>query len=305
MSVNTVVDAGGVIMKNPVASASGTAGYGEVFAEVYGPEKLGALVTKGISLKPRTGNPPPRIAETPCGMLNAIGLENVGLAAFEKEKLPYLAERNATVVVNFFGESEEEYAELAERLSALKGVHGLEMNISCPNVERGGMEFGSEPSVAGRLVSMVRKACRLPLWVKLSPNVRDIKEMALSVEESGADAITLVNTLKGMAVDIETGRPLLATVAGGLSGPAIKPVALRMVYEAAGVVKIPVIGAGGIANANDAIEFIIAGASAVQVGTAAFVNPMMHLEIISGIENYLEKKGLKDISKLVGSIKLE
>ncbi len=290
-------------MKNPVATASGTAGYGEILAELYDPGDLGAIVTKGLSLKPRVGNPPPRIAETPCGMLNAIGLENIGLEAFIEEKLPLLIETQATVVVNFFGDTEDEYVLLAERLSELNGVQGLEMNISCPNVKRGGIEFGTEPKAVESLVAKVRKGTSLPLWVKLSPNVADISEIARAAENGGADALTLINTLKGMAVDLKTRKPALASVTGGLSGPAIKPVALSMVYDARRAVKVPIIGVGGIMSANDALEFIIAGACAVQVGTAALIEPMIHLEVIRGIKKYLEQNRIKDINDLTGSMK--
>ena len=290
-------------MKNPVATASGTAGYGEILAELYDPGDLGAIVTKGLSLKPRVGNPPPRIAETPCGMLNAIGLENIGLEAFIEGKLPLLIETQATVVVNFFGDTEDEYVLLAERLSELNGVQGLEMNISCPNVKRGGIEFGTEPKAVESLVAKVRKGTSLPLWVKLSPNVADISEIARAAENGGADALTLINTLKGMAVDLKTRKPALASVTGGLSGPAIKPVALSMVYDARRAVKVPIIGVGGIMSANDALEFIIAGACAVQVGTAALIEPMIHLEVIRGIKKYLEQNRIKDINDLTGSMK--
>jgi dihydroorotate dehydrogenase (NAD+) catalytic subunit len=302
MTVNLKVNAGGLLMKNPVATASGTAGYGEILAEIYDPQELGALVTKGLSLKPRPGNPPPRIAETPCGMLNAIGLENIGLEAFLEEKLPLLQEKQATVVVNFFGETEDEYVLLAERLSRGKGIHGLEMNISCPNVKRGGIEFGTEPGAVESIVARVRKATPLPLWVKLSPNVADISDIARAAENGGADALTLINTLKGMAVDLETRKPALASVTGGLSGPAIKPVALRMVYEARRAVKVPIIGAGGIMSAKDALEFIIAGACAVQIGTAAFVEPMIHVDVIQGIKDFLEENNINDLNHLIGSM---
>jgi dihydroorotate dehydrogenase (NAD+) catalytic subunit len=291
-------------MKNPVATASGTAGYGEIFSELFDPFELGAVVTKGISLKPMDGNPSPRIAETPCGMLNAIGLENIGLEAFLSEKLPFLREKGATVVVNFFGETEDEYVLLAERLSEAEGIHGLEMNISCPNVKQGGIEFGTDPGTVENLVAKVKKVCRIPLWVKLSPNVSDICEMARAAESGGADAITLINTIKGMAVDLDGRKPLLANVTGGLSGPAIKPVALRMVYEAQGAVKIPIIGAGGIMSAGDALEFIIAGASAVQIGTAALIEPMAHLEAVRGIREYLEMNGIGEIRDIIGCMEV-
>ncbi len=298
------IDVGGVKMKNPVATASGTCGYGEVFASSYPVSALGAVVVKGISLEPRRGNVPPRMAETPCGMLNAIGLENVGLEAFVARKLPWLRESGATVVVNVLGDTAEEYCLLAEKLSRAEGVHGLELNISCPNVKAGGIAFGSAPETAAELVARARQETDLPLWVKLSPNVGDVAQMALAVEEAGADAVSLINTIKGMAIDIESMRPVLGVVTGGLSGPAIKPVALRMVYEVAGAVKIPVVGIGGICGAEDAVEFMLAGASAVQIGTASFIDPRAPINAISGIERYMERKGISDVRDLVGALKV-
>jgi dihydroorotate dehydrogenase (NAD+) catalytic subunit len=296
------VNVGGVRMKNPVALASGTCGYGEVYADCCDPAMLGAVVVKGISLKPRAGNPSPRMAETPSGMLNAIGLENVGLKAFVEEKLPWLVERGVTVVVNAFGETIEEYAALARELSKAKGVAGLELNVSCPNVKKGGIAFGSDPETAAELVGEARRATELPLWVKLSPNVGDIARMAKAVESAGADAVSLVNTFKGMAIDIHRRKPILASGAGGLSGPAIRPIALRMVYEAARAVKIPVVGIGGIMGPEDAVAFMLAGAAAVQVGTANFVDPSIPIKIIKGIENYLEANNMKSIEELTGAL---
>ena len=298
------VNVGGVKMKNPVALASGTCGYGEAFADSYDPALLGAVVVKGISLEPRRGNPSPRMAETPSGMLNAIGLENVGLKIFLAEKLPWLVERKVTVVVNTFGEKIEEYVKLAEEFSAVKGVSGLELNISCPNVKAGGIMFGSSPQVAAELVREARKATPLPLWVKLSPNVGDITEVARAVEDAGADAVSLINTLKGMAIDIERQRPVLASVTGGLSGPAIRPVALRMVYETARAVKIPVVGLGGIMNADDAVAFLLAGASAIQIGTASFIDPSIPVRVIKGIEQYLKKHGLGSVKDLTSALRV-
>lgn len=299
---NLEVNAGGVKMKNPVAAASGTCGYGEIYAESYDPALLGAVVTKGISLKPRAGNPPPRMAETPCGMLNSIGLENVGIEVFLTEKLPWLSERKVTVVVNVFGEELREYAEIAERLSAAEGVRGLELNISCPNVKAGGIMFGSDPKTAAALVREVRARTRLPLWVKLSPNVGDIAELARAVEDAGADALSLINTVRGMAIDVERKKPVLAAGMGGLSGPAIRPLAVRMVFEAARAVKIPVVGMGGIMNARDALEFILAGACAVQVGTASFVDPSAPIKIVRGIESWLSEHGLDSVAELIGAL---
>ncbi len=296
------INVGGVLMKNPVATASGTCGYGEVFVESYDPVALGAVVTKGISLEPRPGGPSPRMAETPCGMINAIGLENVGLRAFVARKLPWLKERGATVVVNVLGESVSDYCRLAGELSAAEGVHGLELNVSCPNVKAGGIMFGSDPRTAAELVAEVRKQTELPLWVKLSPNSGDPAAMAIAVENAGADAISLINTVKAMAIDVQRRRPVLAQTMGGLSGPAIKPIAVRMVYEVAQVVKVPVVGLGGIMSADDAIEFMLAGASAVQVGTASFVDPRAPMRIIEGIETYLKDQGMKVASELVGAM---
>lgn len=297
------VDAGGVIMKNPVAAASGTCGYGEIFADSYEPARLGAIVVKGISVEPRAGNPPPRMAETPAGMINAIGLENVGIEAFLNEKLPWLRERGATVVANILGDGADEYIRLADELSDAEGVHGIELNISCPNVKAGGIMFGSDPRAAADLVKEVRKAARLPLWVKLSPNVGDIAAMALSVEDAGADAISLVNTVKAMAIDIERRRPVLGAVMGGLSGPAIRPIAVRMVYEAAEATTIPLIGIGGITSAEDAIEFMLAGASAVQVGTASFIDPAAPLKVLAGIEEYMKRHGFERAGDITGALK--
>jgi len=303
LSPKLKVNIGGVVMKNPVAAASGTCGYGEVFAEFYDPKELGALVTKGVSLKPRLGNPLPRMAETPAGMLNAIGLENVGLKVFLAEKLPPLRDQGVTVVVNFFGDTEDEYVRLAEALSEAKGVAGLEANISCPNVKAGGLEFGTDPEVAGKLVAKIKAKCGKPLWVKLSPNVTDIAAIARAVEQAGADAIAAINTLKGMAIDLEERRPILANVTGGLSGPAIKPVALRMVHEIAKAVKIPVVGIGGITNARDALEFLVAGASAIQVGTASFVDPRAPIQIINGIKTYMREHGIESVQEIIGTLK--
>ena len=274
------VDIGGVRMKNPVVLASGTCGYGEVYTDFYAPADVGAIVTKGISLQPRTGNPTPRMAETPAGMLNSIGLENVGLAGFVREKLPWLMQRRATVVVNFFGETEGEYIELAEALSWHDGVVGLEMNVSCPNIREGGIEFGTDPVCLERLVAAVRGVCKKPLWVKLSPNVSDIAVLAKAAVAGGADALCLINTLRGMVIDIETGRPALGSGMGGLSGPAIRPVAVAMVYQAARSVDVPVVGMGGISSPEDAMQFFLAGAKAVQVGTGCFVDPLLPIKII-------------------------
>ncbi len=296
--VDLKVKIGGCTFRNPVFTASGTFGYGSEFADFVNLSRLGAVVVKGISLHPRAGNPPPRVVETPCGMLNAIGLENVGVERFLREKLPWLRGQGATVVVNILGNTVEEYAALAERLNDHEGIAALEVNISCPNVKEGGVAFGTDSQMAAAVTRAVRRATGLPLIIKLSPNVTDIQLMARSVAEAGADAVSLINTLLGMAIDLNSRRPKLANVVGGLSGPAIKPVALRMVWQVAQVVKIPVIGIGGIMTAQDALEFMVAGAHAVQVGTANFVNPRATEEIVNGIGSYLEQHGLASLAEL-------
>jgi dihydroorotate dehydrogenase (NAD+) catalytic subunit len=298
------VDIGGIKIKNPVMTASGTFGYAGEFVELVDLNRLGAIVVKGLSLEPSIGNPPPRIVETPCGMLNAIGLENVGLAVFIKEKLPFLNSLDTPVFVNIYGRRTEEYAELAARLEDIDGVSGIEVNISCPNVKSGGMAFGAYPESAAEVVGAIRKQTTKPLMIKLSPNVTDVTEIAKSVEAEGADSISLINTITGMAVDIETRRPKLANITGGLSGPAIKPVALRMVWQVAQTVNIPVIGIGGIMTAKDALEFLIAGAVAVQVGTANFINPHATTDIIDGIETFLMERNISDISDIIATLKI-
>lgn len=297
------VDIGGIEIKNPVMTASGTFGYAGEYVEFVDLNRLGAIVVKGLSLEPSMGNPPPRIVETPCGMLNAIGLENVGLAAFVKEKLPFLRRFDTPVFVNIYGRRTEEYAELAARLEDIDGVSGIEVNISCPNVKSGGMAFGAYPESAAEVVRAIRKKTTKPLMVKLSPNVTDITKIAKSVEAEGADSISLINTITGMAIDIETRRPKLANITGGLSGPAIKPVALRMVWQVAQAVNVPVVGIGGIMTAKDALEFLIAGAVAVQVGTANFINPHATTDIIDGIETFLMERNISDISDIIATLK--
>jgi dihydroorotate dehydrogenase (NAD+) catalytic subunit len=283
-------------------TASGTFGYGREFDGLVDLKRLGAIVVKGISLKPSKGNPSPRIVETTGGMLNAIGLENVGLDAFIGDKLPYLNTLDVPVVVNIYGKTIEEYAELARRIEALDGVAAIEVNISCPNVKAGGVAFGVCADPARSVVRAVREKTGKPLIVKLSPNVTDITEIARTVENAGADAVSLINTLTGMAVDIHSRRPKLANITGGLSGPAVKPVALRMVWETRRAVKIPVIGMGGIMGAEDALEFIIAGASAVQVGTANFVNPRATLDILDGLEAFMTDKKIPRLTELIGTL---
>lgn len=296
------VDIGRLTLKNPVMTASGTFGYAKEFETLLELNRLGAIVVKGLSLQPSKGNPPPRIAETPCGLLNAIGLENVGVEAFVEEKLPQLERLDTPVIANIYGTDIDAYSELAARLDGIERVAGIEVNISCPNVKEGGVAFGSDPITARRVTEAVRRRYRGPLIVKLSPNVTDITLIARAVEDGGADAVSLINTITGMAIDIDTRRPKLANNTGGLSGPAIKPVALRMVWQTAQSVEVPIIGIGGIMNAQDALEFIIAGASAVQVGTANFINPRCTMEIVDGIGDYLRRSRIASIDQLVGSL---
>lgn len=291
-------------LANPVLTASGTFGYAAEFVNLVSLAQLGGVVVKGISLAPRPGNPPPRIVETPCGMLNAIGLENVGVERFISTKMPFLRAHGCRVIVNILGDSIEDYAALAEKLTGVDGIDALEVNISCPNVKKGGVAFGTVPEMAATVTGAVKAATDLPVIVKLSPNVTDIVAMARSVEAAGADAISLINTLIGMAIDARTRRPKLANIIGGLSGPAIKPVALRMVWQVASAVKIPVVGIGGIGTAEDAIEFLLAGATAVQVGTANFYNPAASVQIIAGIEDYLHQQGEPSVRSIIGSLKL-
>ncbi len=296
------VSLGEITLKNPVLTASGTFGYAAEFEKLIDLNRLGGIIVKGLSLEASRGNPPPRIVETPCGMLNAIGLENVGLEAFVKEKLPVLKKIDAPVFVNIYGKTIEEYAELASRLEDIEEVSGIEVNISCPNVSCGGMAFGAYPDSAAQVVRAVRKRTTQHMMVKLSPNVTDITEIARSAEGEGADSISLINTITGMAIDIETRRPKLANITGGLSGPAIRPVALRMVWQAARAVNVPVIGVGGITTAKDALEFLIAGAVAVQVGTANFINPHATIDIIEGIEAFLEERNIDEIGDIIGTL---
>ncbi len=296
------VDIGGLKLQNPVMTASGTFGYAREFDHYIDLNRLGGIIVKGLSLKPAKGNPPPRIVETDCGMLNAIGLENVGIDGFIKDKLPFLDTLRPPIIANIYGKTVEEYARLAERIEHLDTVKGVEVNISCPNVKEGGVAFGSDPKIADEVVSAVREKTTKHLMVKLSPNVTDIALMARVVEDAGADALSLINTITGMAVDLSTRRPKLANVTGGLSGPAIKPVALRMVWQAAQAVKIPIVGVGGIMNATDALEFMMVGATAVQVGTANFVNPGSTVAIIDGMRSWLQQEGLEDIKQLIGTL---
>lgn len=296
------VTIGGLTLKNPVMTASGTFGYGEEYASSVDINRLGAVVVKGISLKPRKGNPPHRIMETPSGMLNAIGLENPGVDVFLRDKLSFFTQFDVPLIVNIFGDTIEEYAKIADILSSEKRINGLEVNISCPNVKEGGWAFGIDPERSYRVTRAVREATELPVIVKLSPNVTDITVIAESVEKAGADAISLINTVLGMSVDIEKRTPHLGNIVGGLSGPAIKPIALRMVWEVVNKVSIPVIGIGGITSPSDALEFLITGAKAVQVGTANFINPRATVEIIEGIEDYLVTHGIHDVNDIIRTL---
>ncbi len=301
------VEIAGIKLKNPVMTASGTFGYGQEYAPFVDLNRLGAMILKGITLKPKMGNPPPRIIETPSGMLNAIGLQNVGVEMLIREKLPYLQKFNTPVIINISGDTLEEYVELAGRLGEVskeKGVAGLEVNISCPNVKKGGMVWGTDAKATYEIINSIRKTTSLPLIVKLTPNVTNIKTIAQAAEEAGADALSLINTLVGMTVDIDSRKPKLANISGGLSGPAVKPVALWLVWQVFQTVNIPVIGIGGIIKVEDALEFIIAGARAIEIGTANFVNPRVTIEIIEGIEKYLTENNIKDINELVGSMKI-
>lgn len=299
------VDLAGIRLKNPVLTASGTFGYGEEYAEFVDLNKLGGVIVKGISIKPIAGNPPPRIWETPAGMLNAIGLENPGVDAFLGEKLPYLRQFDTAVIVNIFGYSLEDYIAVAERLDGAAGVSGIEVNISCPNVKAGGMVFGTDLKASYKLLSALRKATRLPLIAKLSPNVTDVTEFAKTARDAGCDGLSLINTLLGMAIDVRCRRPRLANGTGGLSGPAIRPVAVRMVWQVAKTVSLPIIGMGGIVSGEDALEFILAGASAVAVGTANFINPRATLDVLDGMETCLAKQGVKDIREVIGRVCVE
>ncbi len=293
---------GGLVFRNPVLTASGTFGYGKEFAPYVNLHHLGGVVVKGISLAPRRGNPPPRIVETAGGMLNAIGLENVGLDRFIAEKMDYLRGIGARVIVNILGASLEEYQTLAQRLSEVEGISALEVNISCPNVKKGGVAFGTDPAMAEAVTRAVCAHSTLPVIVKLSPNVTDITRIARAVEAGGAQAVSLINTLLGMAIDVRSRRPRLANIVGGLSGPAIKPIALRMVWQVAQAVKIPVIGIGGITTTEDALEFLLAGATAIEVGTANFVNPRASQEIVEGLARYVTGNRLSGISEVIGGL---
>jgi len=300
--VNLEVSIGNLKFKNPVLTASGTFGYGSEFDDFIDVSRLGGIILKGTTMEPREGNPYPRMAETPSGMLNAVGLQNKGIDYFEDNIYHKIKGYDTNVVVNINGSYVEDYIALAERVSRLEKIPAIELNISCPNVKMGGMAFGTNPASAREVIKEVRKVYSKILIVKLSPNVTNIVDFARIAEEEGADSVSLINTLLGMSVDINTMKPSLSTVTGGLSGPAVKPVALRMVWQAARAVTIPVIGIGGIMNTNDAIEFFLAGASAIEVGTASFIDPQISVKIVDGISNYLTDKGFSDISEIKGLI---
>jgi len=300
--VDLSVRIGTLVLKTPLMSASGCFGYGLEYADLVDLSSLGAVVVKGLFLEEREGHPPRRIVETPSGLLNAIGLQGIGVRRFVREKLPELCRRGAVVVVNVCGTTVDEYVEVSRILSDAEGVAALELNISCPNVKEGGIQFGCNLTSAASVVAAVRKATRLPIFPKLTPNVTSVASFARAAEEHGADAVSLVNTFLAMVVDVETRRPVLSNGMGGLSGPAIRPIAVRMVYECAQQVRIPVIGMGGIASARDALEFLIAGASAVQVGTASFVDPFIWPTLQRGIEEYLTRHGIARVADLVGTL---
>ncbi|MEA1963797.1 MAG: dihydroorotate dehydrogenase [Candidatus Aerophobetes bacterium] len=302
MDESLKVKIGRIDFENPVLVAGGTFGYGEEYSQLIDVNELGGIVTKTVTIEPREGDLPPRLAETPCGLLNAIGLENPGVEVFLKTKLPFLQKLNTRIIVNIAGEDKEDYFRVGERLSGSKGIDGLEVNISCPNVQRGGFILGTDSELVFSLVKGLKNVVDFPLIVKLTPNVTDIVEIAQAAKEGGADALSLINTLLGMAIDVETGKPKLGNITGGLSGPAIKPVAVRIVWQVFQKVDLPIIGMGGIMSAEDALEFILAGASAIAVGTANLVDPQIPLKVKEGIKEYLKKKGISSFSELIGTI---
>ena len=290
----------GLLLANPVMTASGTFGYGTEYEHLFDIQKLGAIICKGTTLKPREGNPQPRLAETPCGVLNSIGLQNIGIEAVIREKAPVWAGWRVPVIVNIVGIRVGDYARMAAKLDGVAGISGIEVNIGCPNIEAGGAEFGARPKSAAEVTAAVKAATSLPVIVKLTPNTGDIVGVAKAVAKAGADAISLINTLRGMTIDIAKRRPLLGNIFGGLSGPAMRPIAVYMVYTVAGAVEVPVVGSGGITSASDALEFIMAGASAVQVGTANFANPRAPLDVLEGIKRFMKEEGIGDIKQLIG-----
>lgn len=301
MELDLTVNLGGIKMNNPVAVASGTFGYGREYEEYIDIAGIGAVIVKGTTLEPRFGNAPPRIIETAAGMLNAIGLENPGIDVFVNEYLPYLYEKKVTVIANLAGNTIAEYAGIAARLEGCPGIAGIELNISCPNVKQGGLQFGTDPIMVKNVVQAVKAETSLPVMPKLSPNVTDIVEIARAAQEAGADALSMINTLMGMAIDVKTRRPVLANVFGGLSGPAIKPVALRMIYQVRREIDLPILGGGGIMNATDALEFIMAGSTAVSVGTGNFVNPQLADDIVSGLKTFMLENKVQKLSDIAGA----
>lgn len=298
------VNIGALKLKNPVLTASGTFGYGEEFTDFIDLNRLGGFIVKGTTLLPREGNPYPRMAETPMGMLNAVGLQNKGVHHFVEHIYPRLKDLDTNVIVNVSGSSVEDYSETAAIINELDNIPAIELNISCPNVKHGGMTFGVHPEAAAEVVSAVRMAYHKTLIVKLTPNVTDITEIAKAVEGAGADSVSLINTMLGMAIDAERRKPLLSTVTGGLSGPCVKPVALRMVWQVAKAVKVPVVGLGGIMNATDAIEFLLAGATAVELGTANFIDPSITVKVVNGINDYLDRHGFKSVQDIIGALEI-
>ncbi len=304
LSVNLEVTLGPLVLPNPVMVASGTFGYGLEYSSLLDISKLGGIVVKGLSLERRSGNRPPRLVETHGGLINAIGLENVGVDNFIRQKLPLLLKKRVPVIANIFGNTVEEYGELARILNDTDGISALEINISCPNVKSGGIVFGTDPRQAARVVSTIRKNTKLPLITKLTPNVTDIGEIAKAVVKAGTDIISAINTVSAMAVDINSRKPRLGNIAGGLSGPAIKPIALKKVWDILNSVDVPVIGIGGITNYEDALEFLLIGARAIQIGTANFIEPKTPLQVLEGIRSFLESKGYKDVDSFIGSLEL-
>jgi len=297
------VDIGGLKLKNPVITASGTFGYGTELKPFFDPSLLGAIIGKGLSLRPMPGNPPPRIAETPCGLLNSIGFANIGIEAFIEEKLPVLTKIKAPIITNIYGHTVKEYGEMAKRIEQVEGIAAIEINISCPNVEEGGMAFGTDPDTAATVTEQVVNNTTKTVIVKLTPNVTDISTIARAVESAGAQAVSVTNTFLGMAVDIATRRPKLANIVGGLSGPAIKPIALYLVHKVAAAVRIPVIGLGGIMDYRDALEFLLVGARAIQVGTASFINPKTAIEIVHGLADFCSREKISNINQIIGGLK--
>ena len=296
------ININGLSLKNPVLTASGTFGYGTEFQDFIDLERLGGFIVKGTTLKHREGNPYPRMAETPSGMLNAVGLQNKGVDYFIEHIYPTIKDIKSNILVNVSGSTVSDYVATAEKINALENIPGIELNISCPNVKEGGMAFGTSCASASEVVTEVRKVYKKHLMVKLSPNVTSIQEIALAAEASGADSVSLINTLMGMAINVKTRKPVLSTITGGLSGPCVKPVALRMVWQVAKAVKIPVVGLGGISCANDAIEFLLAGASAIQIGTANFIDPTISVKVVDGINEYLNQNGFKSVKDIIGLI---